>query len=154
MTATDLETRPAADPSGTAAGDELGPGGRNEFGAITFADTVVAKIAARAAVEVPDAGGAAPRVLGHALPDAAATLGVRQTSLDALPHASADVDGSMAVVKLQISVRWPASVPKTASAVRARVIERVSALTGLNVTELDIAVLDLDTDLAPPPRVR
>jgi uncharacterized alkaline shock family protein YloU len=153
MTATELEPTSSREAEGGVEAGALEAGGRTGIGRITFADTVVAKIAAQAAVEVPDAGGAAPRVLGRPLPGAA-TLGARETSLGALPKATADVDGSTAVVRLQISVRWPASVPKTAAAVRTRVIERVSALTGVDVTELDIAVLDLVTDLAPPPRVR
>jgi len=45
--------------------------GRTELGRITVADSVVTKIAAQAAAENPDAGAAAARVLGHAVPGAA-----------------------------------------------------------------------------------
>ena len=78
---------------------------------------------------------AAPRVLGRSVTGAAA-FGTRQTSLTALPKASADVDGSIVILDLSISVRWPASVPEVSSAVREHVRSRVSDLTGLTVTEV------------------
>ena len=48
---------------------------------------------------------------------------------------------------LSISVRWPASVPEVTSAVRDRVRRRVRALTGLTVSDVDISVTDLVTQL-------
>jgi uncharacterized alkaline shock family protein YloU len=129
------------------------PAGRTELGMISIDDRVVEKMAARATVEIPDAGGAAPRVLGRSLPGAGA-FGTRQTSLAALPQVSADVDGSIVILDLSISVRWPASVPEVSSAVREHVRSRVSDLTGLTVTEVAIAVTDLVTRLPAPPRVR
>jgi len=126
--------------------------GRNELGAISINDRVVEKMAARAAVEIPDAGEAAPRFLGRVA--GAAGLGARQTSLTALPKASIDVDGSLAILDLSISVRWPASVPEVASAVREHVRSRVAELTGLTVTEVSISVTALVTQLPAPPRVR
>ena len=54
MTATDVAAAPPA-------------AGRNELGAITIDDSVVAKIASRAAAEEPDAGAAAPRLLRKSL---------------------------------------------------------------------------------------
>lgn len=127
--------------------------GRTELGLISINDQVVEKMAACAAVEIPDAGGAAPRVLGRAVTGGGG-LGVRQTSLTALPRTSADVDGSVVVLDMSISVRWPASVPAVASAVRQHVRDRVSELTGLTVTEVSISVTDLVTRLPAPPRVR
>lgn len=134
-------------PAGTASV------GVSELGRIRIDDQVVEKIAARAAVEIPDAGGAAPRLLGRSVSGRGA-LGVRQTSLRALPKASAEVDGSTVVVDLSVSVRWPASIPAVTAAVRDRVTARVRELTGLQVTSVSIAVTDLVTDLEPPPRVR
>ena len=126
--------------------------GRNELGAITINDRVVEKVAARAAVEVPDAGAAASRFLGRVA--GATALGARQTSLTGLPKASVDVDGSLAILDLSISVRWPASVPEVASAVREHVRSRVTELTGMTVTEVSISVTALVTQLPAPPRVR
>ena len=126
---------------------------RNELGTISIADGVVSKIAARAAAENPDAGAAAARMLGRAVPGAG-HLGVRGTDLQALPKTSVEVDGSKAFVTLEISVRWPASVPEITGQVRRHVRDRVRELTGLDVDEVHITVADLATDITPPPRVR
>ena len=127
--------------------------GRNELGTISIADGVVSKIAARAAAENPDAGAAAARMLGRAVPGAG-HLGVRGTDLEALPKTSVEVDGSKAFVTLEISVRWPASVPEITGQVRRHVRDRVRELTGLDVDEVHITVAALATDITPPPRVR
>ena len=127
--------------------------GRNELGLISINDRVVEKMAARAAIEIPDAGAAASRFLGRSMAGASA-LGARQTSLTALPKASADVDGSLVNLDLSISVRWPASVPEVSSAVRENVQRRVSELTGLTVSEVSISVTALVTQLPAPPRVQ
>jgi uncharacterized alkaline shock family protein YloU len=126
--------------------------GRTELGMISIHDRVVQKMAACAAIEIPDAGGAAPRVLGHSV-NRATAFGGRGTSLTSLPKVSADIDGSIAVVDLSISVRWPASVPEVSSAVREHVRNRVHELAGLTVTEVSISVTDLVTRLPAPPRV-
>ena len=97
--------------------------GRGELGTIRIADSVVAKIAARAAAENPDAGAAVARMLGRAVPGAG-HLGVRGTDLNALPKTSVDVDGSKAYVNLEISVRWPASVPEVTAQLRRHVPRR------------------------------
>lgn len=123
--------------------------GRNEFGVITIDDSVVSKIASRAASEIPDAGAAAPRLLGKSLPGAG-SLGTRATSLTELPKATAEVDGSVVLIELSISVRWPCSVPAVAQAVRQRVRERVTELTGLHVAEVTIEVTNFVTQLTPP----
>ena len=140
--------------AGTAAGLAV-PGsraGRTELGMISINDQVVEKMAAQAAAEVPDAGAAAPRVLGRSMTGAAA-LGARATSLTAPPKASAEVDGSIVILDLSISVRWPASVPAVTSAVREHVRSRVKELTGLTVAEVSISVTDLATRLPGPSRV-
>jgi uncharacterized alkaline shock family protein YloU len=139
----------------TAAGLAVpsSPAGRTELGMISINDRVVEKMAARAAAEIPDAGAAAPRVLGRSVTGPAA-LGARPTSLTALPKSSADVDGSTVILDLSISVRWPASVPEVTSAVREHLRSRVHELTGLTVTEVTISVTDLVTRLPGPPRVR
>jgi uncharacterized alkaline shock family protein YloU len=114
---------------------------------------VVTKIAATAAAENPDAGAAVARVAGRAVPGAG-RMGVRGTDLDALPKTTVEVDGSKAFVHLEISVRWPASVPEVTGRVRRHVRDRVGELTGLQVEEVDIVVSDLATDITPPPRVQ
>jgi uncharacterized alkaline shock family protein YloU len=126
--------------------------GRSELGTISISSQVVQKLAARAAVEVPDAGAAAPRVMGRSVTGASA-LGGRQTSLTGLPRAEAEVDGSTAALALWISIRWPASIPAVSTAVREHVRGRVRALTGLEVTEVSISVTDLATRQSGPPLV-
>ncbi len=144
------ETRPRTDtgPAGAPARAGLG-----ELGMISIADQVVTKIAATAAAENPDAGAAVARVAGRTVPGAG-RMGVRGTDLDALPKTTVEVDGSKAFVHLEISVRWPASVPEVTGRVRRHVRDRVGELTGLQVEEVDIVVSDLATDITPPPRVR
>ena len=127
--------------------------GRTELGTITIADTVVTKIAARAAAENPDAGAAVARVLGRAVPGAG-NLGVRGTDLSALPKTSVHVDGFKAYVTLEIAVRWPASISEVTRHVRRHVRDRIRELAGLDVDEVHIVVADLATDITPPPRVR
>lgn len=140
------------DPPGTGDIVPTRPG-HTQLGQITLQDRVVAKLAAQAALEISDAGAAAPRVLGRAVTGGGA-LGIRPTSLTALPKASAEVDGSTGRVELSISVRWPVSVPAVTMAVRAHVIDRLRDLTGLQISEVRIEVTDLVTRLDPPPRVR
>ncbi len=150
-TGTDLETRPSASTEGETGTSARA--GRNDLGMISIADSVVEKIAAMAAAENPDAGAAAARVLGRAMPGAG-HLGVRGTDLDALPKTTVEVDGSRAYVNLEIAVRWPASVNEVSRQVRDHVKERVAELTGLQVDEVHIVISDLATDITAPPRVR
>ncbi len=134
---------------------EAGPrplAGRTDLGTISIADSAVTKIAARAAAENPDAGAAAARLFGRAVPGAG-NLGVRGTDLSALPKTSVQVDGSKAYVTLEIAVRWPASVAEVTAQVRRHVRDRVRDLAGLEVDEVHIIVADLATDITPAPRV-
>ncbi|HEX8092758.1 Asp23/Gls24 family envelope stress response protein, partial [Jatrophihabitans sp.] len=147
-TATAVTENPAGPPRPNPDGPAAG---RNEMGTISISESVVAKLAAQAAVEIPDAGAAAPRLLGRSL-SGAGGLGVRATSLTGLPKASAHVDGSIALIRLEISVRWPASVPAVTAAVREHVRSRLAELTGLHVPEVTIQVTDLATTLAQPAR--
>jgi uncharacterized alkaline shock family protein YloU len=145
---------PQAEPPGSAGqGAEVARLGRGELGSITITDQVVTKIAACAAAEHPDAGAAATRMLGHAVPGAG-HLGVRGTDLGALPSTSVKVDGSKAFVTMEISIRWPAPVLEVTEQIRRLVQDRVAELTGLQVDEVHIVVSDLATDLTLPPRVR
>ena len=129
------------------------PAGRTELGVISVSERAVEDIAALSAAEIPDAGGAAPRVLGRAVTGPSA-LGVRTTSLTTLPKARASVDGSMVTLDLSISVRWPASVPEVTNAVREHVRGRVTEFTGLAVAEISISVTALVTGPSAAPRVR
>jgi len=144
-------------PQPMSAGTDIEPAelsGRNELGTILIADGVITKIAARAAAENPDAGAAAARMLGRAIPQAGRLPGVRSTDLDGLPKTTVDVDGSKAYVSLEISVRWPVSIQEVTAQVRDHVRDRIRELAGLDVDEVHIVVADLATDITPPPRVQ
>ena len=145
-------THPQPVDTGTQAGPARS--GRNELGTITIDDGVVTKIAARAAAENPDAGAAAARMLGRAVPGASQLPGVRGTDLQGLPKTSVLVDGSKAFVTIELAVRWPVSVPEVTEQVRQHVRDRVRELAGLEVDEVHIVVADLAADITPPPRVR
>lgn len=126
--------------------------GRTELGRITVDARVVAKIAARAVLEIPDAGGASPRVLGRNMP-AAQPLGLRRTALDSLPKTSAVTDGAQASIDVTLSVRWPASVSDVTNTVRQHLVRRVNELTGLTVAEVNVTVSALITRFDPGARV-
>jgi uncharacterized alkaline shock family protein YloU len=151
MTATAIAEGPAGSPVGAGGPAGAPAAGRDELGTISISESVVAKLAAQAAVEIPDAGAAAPRLLGRSL-SGAGGLGVRATSLAGLPKASAHVDGSIALIRLEISVRWPASVPAVTTAVRDHVRTKLTELTGLHVPEVTIEVTDLVTAADQPVR--
>ncbi|MFI1991067.1 Asp23/Gls24 family envelope stress response protein [Actinoplanes sp. NPDC020271] len=115
-----------------------------ELGRIVIADRVVEKITSQAVLEIPDAGGAAPRVFGHAMPGAG-HLGIRRTGLRQAPKTSADVDGDVVYLDLAISVRWPASIGQITTEVRDHVRSRIRELTGLTAAEIRITVAGLIT---------
>ena len=138
----------------TDSHDQISPRvGATGLGRISISDTVVAKIAAKAAAENPDAGAPATRVLGIPLPGVGG-VGGHDSDLDGLPKTSVEVDGTLAFITLEISVRWPTSVASVIASVRSTVRDRVHEFTGLDVQEVHVTVSDLVTDIPPPPRVR
>lgn len=124
-------------------------------GQLRIADRVIAKLAARAAAELDGVGSAAPRLLGQSLGALGVDrLGARKTALDAVPKATAVVDGGTAFVSLVVSVRWPLPVPNTCQRLREHVQQRVGELSGLTVAEVDVLVDALVADLPGPRRVQ
>jgi uncharacterized alkaline shock family protein YloU len=130
--------------SNPEAGDPPERIGQNELGRIEVSSRAVEKIAALASLEVEHAGGTAGRILSLA--------GRRRSGLSRIPKVSADVDGGHAFLDVELSVRWPAPVAEVAAAVRERLIGHVSTLVGLEVSEVNIQVVDLTTE-APAARV-
>ena len=110
------------------AGDPLDVTDR---GRTRIADRVVEKIAARAVAEIDRAAGVPGRVLGVRL---------GSTGPDTRARVDADVDGRVVTVRVSMAVRWPASVRAVTRQVRAHVAERLQALTGLRVEQVDIDV--------------
>jgi uncharacterized alkaline shock family protein YloU len=121
------------------------------IGSISFSNAAVAKLAARAAVELPDIGAAAPRLLGRTIAGAG-RMGIPGTSLAGLPRTSAEVDGGDTFVELTISVRWPAPLPQVTAALARHLRERIHGLTGLAVADVRITVAALVAE-APARRV-
>lgn len=108
-----------------------------ERGELVIAGHAVERIAAHAARELDDVGGAAGRVLGVALGGEDAGRSVK---------VDAEVDGDRVRLATRLSITYPASVARTTEQARAHLRERVSALTGLDVERVDITV----TALHPP----
>lgn len=156
-------TRPAREvarrvprPQSLAVGAREGEGGigPTDLGQIVVADEVVAKLAARAAVEIDGVGSAASRLLGRELSGRPLDkLGLKSSELGAFPSCSAQVDGHLAFVDLTISVRYPSSVRQTAAAVRDHVMRTVGVMAGVQVVEVDIKVPALVRDLPRRSRV-
>ncbi len=116
------------------------PGGlQTDNGQTTIADPVVTKVAGIAAREVGGVyqlGGGVARALGavtQRLPGQdSSTQGV-----------SVEVGEKEAAVDLTVVVEYGESIPKVAQQIRDNVIRRIEGITGLTVTEVNVAVNDL-----------
>ena len=125
----------------------------SERGSTTLADVVVTKVASIAAREVPgvyELGGGVARAVGSLTQRAG--VGDQRTQ-----GVSVEVGQREAAVDLTLVIEYGESIPQVSEAVRTNVIKRVEGITGLSVTEVNIAVNDLyfPGDEAPsePPRV-
>jgi uncharacterized alkaline shock family protein YloU len=126
--------------SGAVARRGDGPGGlQTEKGQTTIADPVVTKVAGLAAREVGGVyqlGGGVARAMGavtQRLPGGdSSTQGV-----------SVDVGEKEAAVDLTVTVEYGESIPRVAQQIRENVIRRIEGITGLTVTEVNVAVNDL-----------
>jgi uncharacterized alkaline shock family protein YloU len=125
--------------------------GQNELGRIEVEPRAVEKVAAFAALEIPDAAGAAGRLLSRAVSGAvlgASGLGRRKPVIGRLPKVSADVDGGLAFLEVELAVCWPAPIGKVTEAVRQHLFQQVRAQLGLEVSEVNIQVVELLTEAA------
>lgn len=112
---------------------------QSELGTTTIEDSVVAKItglAAREVAGVADLGGTAAAALGGVMGrlrgDEHSTAGV-----------GVEVGERQAAVDISMKVEYPARIHEVADSVRGNVIDRLQTLTGLEVVEVNIAVVDL-----------
>ncbi|MBO2456426.1 Asp23/Gls24 family envelope stress response protein [Actinomadura violacea] len=110
--------------------DDVRPPG--ERGRTVISDRVVERIVARAAEETAGSGGLDRSVLGVGLP------GRRAARTDVRVH------GKVVTAKVAVSVAYPLPVRDVARRVREGVRERVEALTGLTVRQVDIDVAALE----------
>ncbi len=122
-------------------------------GSTTIADGVVTKVAGIAAREVPgvhNLGGGAARAIG--------SVGERVGIGDGRSQGvSVEVGEKEAAVDLTVVVEYGESIPEIAKTLRENVTRRVQGMTGLTVTEVNVAVNDLyfpgDEATAEPARV-
>ena len=142
--------RPPGQPGGFGAASL-----RTERGSTIIAAGVVAKIAGMATREIPGVqslgAAGAQRLTGplrsrvpSALPEVNAGTGTGSGQ-----GVSVDVNERDAAVDLQIVTYYGQSIVDVTEAVRQNVISRVEAMTGLNVTEVNITVNDLYVE-GPP----
>jgi uncharacterized alkaline shock family protein YloU len=124
-TAKGLARRPAADVS--------------DRGTTTIADAVVTKVAGIAAREV---GGvhALGGGVGRAIAGVTQKVGIGDERTQGV---DVEVGEREAAVDLSLVVEYGESIPKVAEAVRRTIVERVEGITGLKVTEVNVAVNDL-----------
>ena len=114
---------------------------QSEHGTTTIADTVVSKIAALAAREVDGVA-----ELGGSVSGALSGMVGRITGGGDAPRTAGvgvEVGQTQAAVDLTMKVLYPASIHEVADSVRQNVIDRIEGMTGLNVVEVNIAVVDL-----------
>lgn len=136
-------------PEGSGGGTPLG----SERGHTTIADTVVTKVASIAAREVRgvyELGGGVSRAVGSVTQRVG--LGDERTQ-----GLSVEVGEREAAVDLTVIVEYGESIPRISQAIRDNVIKRIEGITGLSVTEVNVAVNDLyfpgDAEPQQPARV-
>lgn len=111
----------------------------NERGSTSIADNVVTKVAGIAAREVGGVhqlGGGVARALG--------SVTSRIQGADAASQGvSVEVGEREAAVDLTVVIEYGEPVPRITQQIRENVIRRIEGITGLSVTEVNIAVNDL-----------
>jgi len=142
MTST-LSSAATSAATGTASTD---PGGDTDplrvRGATRIAEVVVAKLAQRAAMTVPEvvgldrgAAGAVSGVVGRVRGGDHSVGGV-----------SVEVGATQAAVDLTAAVRYPAPIAQVADSIRHAVTSEITRSTRLEVVEVNVAVIDLPLD--------
>jgi uncharacterized alkaline shock family protein YloU len=126
----------------------------SELGSTTIADAVVTKIVSIAAREVGgvhDLGGGAARTIGGV------TRSVGVGPDERMRGVAVEVGEREAAVDLTVVVEYGESIPQIAKTLRENITRRVEGMTGLTVTEVNVAVNDLyfpgDEAAAEPARV-
>lgn len=130
---------------------------KTEHGKTAIADSVVAKIAGlacRAVSGVHDMGSGTARTFG-AIKDRIPGTGHEPSPTRGV---SVEVGESQAAVDLDIVVEYGAAIVDVAESIRNNVIAKVEAMTGLEVTEVNVTVDDVylgdDSSSDEGPRVQ
>ncbi len=137
--ATTTTAAPGSGLSSTTGGSAL----ETSQGSTTIADSVVAKIAALAAREVDGVaqlGGNLAGALGSVVGRIRGGGGGNEPQTAGV---GVEVGQTQAAVDLTLQVLYPASIYEVANSVRQNVIDRIQGMTGLQVVEVNIAVVDL-----------
>jgi uncharacterized alkaline shock family protein YloU len=158
----DTSARPgAASEPGEASSRSMSRRGNepqgSELGSTSIADAVVTKIASIAAREVRgvhDLGGGTARAIGGMT----RSVGIGGIGVDErMQGVGVEVGEREAAVDLTVVVEYGESIPQIANALRENITRRIEGMTGLTVTEVNIAVNDLyfpgDEAAAEPARV-
>jgi uncharacterized alkaline shock family protein YloU len=140
-----------------ASGLARRPGGvaslKSDRGATTISNAVVTKVAGIAAREVPGVHG-----MGGGISKAVSGVTSRVGLSDEKSHGvGVEVGEREAAVDLTVVIDYGESIPEVSQRIRENVIERIEGITGLRVTEVNVAVNDLyfpgDEQPEQPPRV-
>jgi len=113
---------------------------QTDHGTTTIADSVVAKIAGVAAREIEGVhamGGGAARAMGAIKERIGSQPAVTQ-------GVKVEVGQLQAAVDLDVIVDYGVSIPDLAEGIRRNVSQRVSTMTGLEVTEVNVSVNDVN----------
>ena len=125
--------------AGATQGARNGGGLQTDKGQTTIADPVVTKVAGIAAREV---GGV--HALGGGVARAISAVSERLSVGDTTAQGvSVEVGEKEAAVDLTVVVDYGESIPRVAQSIRENVIRRIEGITGLTVTEVNVAVNDL-----------
>ena len=138
MTDMTAEKETSGSPVATRAGRD-GGALQTVKGQTTIADPVVTKVAGIAAREVGGVhalGGGMARALGTVTQ----RLPVGDTTAQGV---SVEVGEKEAAVDLTVVIDYGESIPQVTQSIRENVIRRIEGITGLAVTEVNVAVNDL-----------
>jgi uncharacterized alkaline shock family protein YloU len=130
--------------SGSSQGSPL----KSEMGNTTISSAVVSQIAGIAAQEVEKVqmGGGASAAVGGFLQSVAGGVTGSSTTTSGGNYSrgvNVEVGEEEAAVDLTMTIEYGQSIPQITDAARRNVINRVESLTGLRVTEVNIAVTDV-----------
>lgn len=102
----------------------------NDRGETVLARRVLEKTASQVARDETFAGGSSGGFLG---------IGAR-ADLSARPDASVELAGNVASLKVTVGLPYPVPLRQATEQLRRRITERVTALTGVQVRQVDITV--------------
>ncbi|MDQ3371180.1 MAG: Asp23/Gls24 family envelope stress response protein [Actinomycetota bacterium] len=136
-TATTSQTTGQSNSPARRTGGEGSPSLQSEKGLTSIADAVVSKVAGIAAREVAGVhalGGGVGRALGAM---------TQRVGIGGDSGVSVEVGERETAVDLVVVVEYGESIPRVAEGIRDNVTRRIEGITGLQVTEVNIAVNDL-----------